>query len=156
MSIVSRRDQIRMDDDEVRDFLDQSRTVIINSIGRDGVPHPIPMWYAIQEGGEIVMATYTKSQKIRNLQRDPRVSLLVEDGTDYSELRGVLIYGTVDLVHDTEGVIDILTAVFSRQGDPLTQAARAGLRQRAKKRTGIRVRPAKVVSWDHRKLGAVY
>ena len=153
---MSRRDQIRMDDDEMREFLEQSRTVIINTIGRDGMPHPVPMWYAIEEGGEIVMASYTKSQKIRNLRRDPRLSLLVEDGTDYSELRGVLIYGAAVLVHDTEGVIDILTAVFARQDNPATQAARVGMRQTAKKRTGIRVSPEKVVSWDHRKLGAVY
>ena len=89
-----------MSDDEVREFLDQSRTVIINTIGRDGAPHPVPMWYAIEEGGAIVVSTYTKSQKIRNLRRDPRVSLLVEDGGVYSELRGVLMYGPAELVDD--------------------------------------------------------
>ena len=153
---MSRRDQVRMNDEEIRAFLDLSLTIIINSIGRDGVPHPIPMWYAVEDDGAIVMSTYTKSQKIRNLRRDPRVSLLVEDGTAYSELRGVLMYGVAELVRDVERVADILMVVSSRQGGAELGDLRPQLRQSAEKRTGIRVRPDKIVSWDHRKLGDVY
>ena len=153
---MSRRDQIRMSAEEVSKFLGESSTVIINTIGRDGVPHPVPMWYAIEEGGAIVMTTYTKSQKIRNLRRDPRVSLLVEDGAVYPELRGVLMYGPAELIDDVEAVIDILAAVSSRPADPAAQADRAQIREAAEKRTGIRVRPEKVVAWDHRKLGGAY
>ena len=153
---MSRRDQVRMSDEEIRAFLGQSLTIIISSIGRDGVPHPIPMWYAVEDDGAIVMSTYTKSQKIRNLKRDPRVSLLVEDGTAYSELRGVLMYGVAELVQDVEPVTDMLMAVSSRQGGAEAGDLRPQMRQSAEKRTGIRVRPDKVVSWDHRKLGSVY
>lgn len=153
---MSRRDQIRMSEEEIRDFLAQSRTVILNSIGSDGVPHPIPMWYAIEDDGAIVMTTYATSQKIKNLKRDPRVSLLVEAGTDYSELRGVVFYGTAELVHDVEDVTDILIAASLRQGTAVTDTIRAQMRRTAEKRTGIRVRPEKVVSWDHRKLGGAY
>ena len=153
---MSRRDQVRMNDEEIRAFLDQSLTIIINSIGRDGVPHPIPMWYAVEDDGAIVMSTYTKSQKIRNLKRDPRVSLLVEDGTAYAELRGILMYGVAELVQNVERVTDMLMAVSSRQGGAELGDLRPQLRQSAEKRTGIRVRPDKIVSWDHRKLGDVY
>ena len=153
---MSRRDQVRMNDEEIRSFLDQSLTISISSIGRDGVPHPIPMWYAVEDNGAIVMSTYTKSQKIRNLRRDPRVSLLVEDGTAYAELRGVLMYGVAELVTDVEPVADILMAVSSRQGGAELGDLRPQMRQSAEKRTAIRVRPDKIVSWDHRKLGDVY
>lgn len=153
---MSRRDQIRMNEEERRAFLGQSLTIIISSIGGDGVPHPIPMWYAVEDGGAVVMSTYTKSQKIRNLRRDPRVSLLVEDGTAYAELRGILMYGVAELVQDVERVADILIMVSSRQGGAELGELRPQMRQSAEKRTGIRVRPDKIVSWDHRKLGDVY
>ncbi len=153
---MSRRDQIRMNQEERREYLDQSLTIIISSIGRDGVPHPLPMWYAVEDDGAIVMSTYTKSQKIRNLKRDPRVSLLAEDGTAYAELRGILMYGVAELVQDVERVADILMVVSSRQGGAELGDLRPQMRQSAEKRTGIRVRPDKIVSWDHRKLGDVY
>ena len=90
---MSRRDQIRMTDEERGKFLADAQTIIINSIGPGGVPHPMPMWFGIEEDGCVVMTTFTKSQKIRKIERDPRVSMLVEGGTVYNELRGVVIYG---------------------------------------------------------------
>ena len=151
---MSRRDEIRMSSEEVREFLARSRTIILTSIGRDGVPHPMPMFYAVEDDGSIVMTTYTKSQKIQNLRRDPRVSLLVEDGTAYSELRGIVFYGNAELIADTGDVMRLLAAVASHQGEPVdaSDSALAGRHRMAAKRTGIRVRPQRVVSWDHRKL----
>ena len=156
---MSRRDQIRMSDDEVKAFLDGSQTIIINSIGKDGVPHPMPMWFAVDDDGAVLMTTFARSQKIKNLERDPRVSLLAEDGTEYAKLRGVVIYGEAELVPDTEKVIDTLMKVASRNTgdmDPTNEAVRAGMRKTAEKRVGIRVRPERIVSWDHAKLGGVY
>ena len=151
---MSRRDEIRMSSAEVREFLARSRTIILNSIGREGVPHPMPMFYAVEDDGAIVMTTYTKSQKIQNLKRDPRVSLLVEDGTTYSQLRGVVFYGSAELIADTDEVMRLLAAVASHQGEAVdeSESALAGRRRMAEKRTGIRVKPSRVVSWDHRKL----
>jgi PPOX class probable F420-dependent enzyme len=150
----SQRERIQLTDAEIRGFLASARAIIINSIGRDGVPHPMPMFYAVEDDGSIVMSTYRKSQKIRNLRRDPRCSLLVEDGAKYFELRGVVIYGIAELIDDTDVVMAILAAVASRQGEPVDNSdeALAGRRRIAEKRTGIRVRPERVVSWDHRKL----
>ncbi len=157
---MSRRDQIRMTDEERKTFISETQTIVINSIGKDGVPHPMPMWFAIGDDGAILMTTFTKSQKIKNLERDPRVSLLLEDGTQYSELRGVVIYGTAELLRDTDAVTDILLGVGARESggipDASDEAVRAGMKSTAVKRTGIRVVPERVVSWDHRKLGGRY
>lgn len=157
---MSRRDQIRMTDDEVRDFLAAGRTVILTSIGRDGLPHPMPMWYAIDDDGAVLMTTFTKSQKIRNLKRDPRASLLVEAGDVYEELRGVVIYGTAELDPDPDTIVAILQAISTHRGDLApgvpADAVQNALRQQASKRTAIRVRPQKTVAWDHRKLAGAY
>ena len=156
---MSRRAQIRMTDDEVREFLEQTKTLIICSIGKDGVPHPMPMWFALEEDGAVIMTTFTKSQKILNLKRDPRVTLLAEAGESYSELRGVVIYGKAEIDSEVESVFATLREVRLRMGTvPAedSEAIREGLRASAKKRCLIRVDPEKVVSWDHRKLGGVY
>lgn len=156
---MSRRAQIQMTPEEIRGFLDASRTIILCSVGKDGAPHPMPMWFGIEPDGAIVMTTFTKSQKIRNLERDPRVSLLAESGEEYSELKGVVLYGETELVRDVEKVIDILITVTKRSGSipaGAEQSARAGVEGTARKRTGMRVRPKRIVSWDHRKLGGLY
>ena len=161
---MSRRSQIVMTEEEIAAYLKDARTIVLNSIGRDGVPHPAPMWFALEgdvtDGGSIVMTTFTKSQKIRNLQRDPRVSLLLEDGETYTELRGVVFYGRAELAEDIDAVGKILQAISRHGGgvaaDAVSETERAGLRAQAAKRTAIRVRPQRIVSWDHRKLGGVY
>jgi len=157
---VSRRDQIRMTEEELRDFVANSKTLIINSIGPDGVPHPMPMWFGVEDDGAVVMTTFRKSQKIANLKRDPRVSLLVEDGTEYAELRGAVLYGDAELIDDTERVIDILAAVTTRDQPAPDEEGMKGMRKvlatTASKRTGIRIRPGRIVSWDHRKLDGAY
>ncbi len=160
---MSRRDEIVMTKDEVDAYLQSKLTVVINSIGRDGVPHPAPMWFAVEDDGAILMTTFTKSQKIQNLKRDPRVTLLLEDGTVYAELRGVIMYGTAELIDDTDAVVSLLGTISRRtaagggsQAEALTETERTALQAQAQKRTAIRVKPTKVVSWDHRKLGGVY
>lgn len=158
---MSRRDQISMTDEEQKRFLASAQTIIINSIGPGGFPHPMPMWFAVEDDGAVVMTTFTKSQKILNLERDPRASLLVEDGTVYNELRGVVIYGKAELVRDKERVLDILARVSSKSATgagnaPNPEQLRGALMATVPKRTGIRIRPERIVSWDHRKLGGVY
>jgi len=156
---VSRRAQIRMTDDEVRQFLEQTKTIILCSIGKDGSPHPMPMWFGLEEDGAVIMTTFTKSQKILNLRRDPRVTLLAEAGESYPELRGVVIHGRAEIDTEVESVFATLRKVSVRMGTVPSgdsEAIREGLRASAKKRCLIRVKPEKVVSWDHRKLGGVY
>jgi len=158
---MSRRDQIRMTEEELASYLAKSQTMIICSINPDGTPHPMPMWFGVEADGSVVMTTFSKSQKIMNIKRDPRVSLLVESGGSvYQQLKGVVIYGKAELVPDTEQVVDILTRVSTKTLDNPDDKTREGIRNAvrgtAPKRTGIRIRPEKIVSWDHSKLGGVY
>jgi PPOX class probable F420-dependent enzyme len=150
-----------MTESELKAFLEGAQTIVICSLDPRGYPHPMPMWFAVEGDGAVVMTTFTKSQKIKNLERDPRVSLLVESGTAYSELRGVVLYGTAELVREKEQVLDILARVSAKSAGgagnaPNPEQLRSALMATVPKRTGIRIRPERVVSWDHRKLGGAY
>jgi PPOX class probable F420-dependent enzyme len=158
---MSRRSQISMSEDEVRRFIESKKTMTIVSNGPGGFPHPMPMWFARDPDGAIRMATYRTSQKIKNIQRDPRVSLLCESGTEYAELRGVVIYGRAELVDDFALVCDTLIRAGGRgEGLPEDPAAaksiQEAMRKNAEKRFVIRVKPERVISWDHAKLGGAY
>jgi len=152
---MSRRDKIRMSDPDLRAFVEASKTVILVSNGVGGFPHPMPMWFVMEPDGAIHMTTYGRSQKVLNLQRDPRVALLVEAGEEYAQLQGVVMRGKAEIIEDTERVIDTLIAAAGQRGneDP---AVRDGMRSNASKRVVIRVLPDEIFSWDHSKLGGVY
>jgi PPOX class probable F420-dependent enzyme len=155
----SRRDLIRMGEQETRDFLRASKTIIINSNGPGGYPHPMPMWFAVDDDGTVRMTTFRKSQKVLNIRRDPRVSLLVESGEEYNQLRGVVIYGKAEVVDDLEVVKATLRKIsgIGTISDPKALAgAEAVVANTAAKRVAILIRPEKTVSWDHRKLGGTY
>jgi PPOX class probable F420-dependent enzyme len=154
---MSRRGSISLNDAEIADFLDAKKTIIIVSNGTGGFPHPMPMWFARDEEGFIRMSTYGKSQKIRNIERDPRVTLLVESGIDYAELKGVVIYGRAELIDDVDLALDTMRRIREKAGEPVQAgSADEGMRRNAAKRLVIRVKPDKIVSWDHAKLGGVY
>ncbi len=155
----SRRDLIRMSDDEVRKFLRASKTIIINSNGPGGYPHPMPMWFAVDDDGTVRMTTFRKSQKILNIERDPKVSLLAESGEEYNQLRGVVIYGRAEVVDDIAVVKKTLLAIagIGELADPAArQGAETAIAKTAAKRVAILIRPEKIVSWDHAKLGGTY
>lgn len=158
---MSRRDQIHMTDDEIGDYLKKSRTMILVSNGKGGFPHPMPMWYCVDDANRVYMTTFRKSQKIRNLRRDPRVSLLVESGDAYPELKSVLIYTEVELLDDLEATRDILFKISVHRGD-LGENAQAdaqvqeGMRRTAAKRIGMKFTPDRIISWDHSKLAGIY
>jgi nitroimidazol reductase NimA-like FMN-containing flavoprotein (pyridoxamine 5'-phosphate oxidase superfamily) len=157
---MSRRGQIEMTDAEVRSFLESSKTIIINSIGPGGYPHPMPMWFGLDPDGSVRMTTFRASQKVKNLQRDPRVSLLAEAGEEYAQLIGVVLYGRAQVIDDLEVVTQTLISVTTRGQTALDPAAREGMakvvQKTAAKRVCILVKPERVVSWDHRKLGGTY
>jgi PPOX class probable F420-dependent enzyme len=145
------RERIRMTDAEVAEFLAAERTLQVASIGPDGVPHLVPMWFGLV-GGRIAMWTYAKSQKAANLRRDPRVSCLVEAGGTYGELRGVSIVGRAELSDDYDTVYEVGETLYRRYQGDMSHASRAGVEAESRKRIAIFVDPDKTVSWDHRKL----
>src|SRR3954449_13242549 len=112
----SRRDQIRMTDDELRHFLAEQKVVTVATTGPNERPHLMPLWYVPQDGGELIGWTFAKSQKAKNLERDPRATLQVEDGVEYQELRGVMIECDVELERDTARVVEFGMAIFERYG----------------------------------------
>jgi PPOX class probable F420-dependent enzyme len=150
------RDQIRMTEREIWDFVDSRKSMQVATLGRDGSPHLTTLWFA-RVDGKLVFETFTKSQKIRNLQRDPRIAVLFEDGVEYNELRGVSINGRAELVSDAEGVHRLARAVMQRNNPGLPEAQVEQLsKQMARKRTAVVIHPERIVSWDHRKLGGAY
>jgi hypothetical protein len=113
------------------------------------------MWYAMQDG-EIAFWTYGKSQKIINLRRDPRLTVLVATGEVYEQLKGVSIQGQAEIVDDPDDVLRYGEAVYERYWGPLNDTVREGVRAMGAKRVVIVVKPDKILSWDHSKLGGSY
>lgn len=153
---MSGRDAVRMGDQEVADFLAANLKVQVASIGKDGTPHLTTLFYVLDEG-RIAFWTYGRSQKVRNLERDSRVSCLVEDGTDYFELRGVSITGRAEVVRDPDRIREIGSAVAVRMlgadsMDDLGELGRSTVEEQALKRVAVVVHPDSVATWDHRKM----
>jgi PPOX class probable F420-dependent enzyme len=149
--MASRRDQITMSDDELRGFLDEEKVVTCATIGPNGRPHLMPLWYFV-DGDALRGWTYAKSQKAKNLERDPHATLQVEAGVAYEELRGVMMECDVELVRDDVAAIG--TALFERYAPGVDVGDM--LAQQAPKRVGLRFTPTRTVTWDHRKLGGAY
>lgn len=141
-----------MSDDEVTSFLEGSRKVQLATINPDGTPHLVTMFYGLDEG-RIAFWTYSKAQKARNLERDPRVSCLVEAGDDYDQLRGVLLYGVAQQVDDRDRVLGIGMMIARRMTPGVPDDLLSPyVEQTGRKRIAYVVERTKVVSWDHRRL----
>jgi PPOX class probable F420-dependent enzyme len=154
----SRRGQIKLTEDERRELVESGRIVVVSSLGPRGWPHVMPLWYVPREG-EVWVWTYAKSQKVRNLERDPRATLLIETGTEYNELRGVQIEAEAELIRDTDRVVEFakeLTIRYSEGISSMERDAAAGLEAQAPKRVAIHFHPRRIATWDHRKLGGTY
>ena len=156
--MTNRRSLIEMDGDEIQAFLDEERVAIASSLGPRGWPHSMPLWYVVRNE-RLFAWTFTKSQKIKNLQRDSRATVLVDSGGEYSELRGVQ-FETEVILHDdlalVIGFAEELTKRYAPGGEEPSEEAMDAFRAQALKRTVMEFEPVRTVSWDHRKLGGVY
>ena len=147
------RDLIRMTDDEIAQFLGAVQSLQVATLGPDGEPHLTTVWFTVHEGA-ILFETYGKSQKIVNLQRDPRIAVLAEAGTTYDQLRGVSINGHGEVIEDNPertALMEVLVAHHFAGQTP--EQVRAVAAKMAEKRVVVRVVAEKTMSWDHRKLG---
>ena len=154
--MAKRRDKIRLAPEEMDAFIEEQKSLQVATINQDGTPHLSTLWFAVVDG-DIVFETYTKSQKIKNLERDDRIALLLEDGVEYDKLRGVAINGRAQLHTDPAVVHRYALEVMDRNNpdidrEMLSKAAES----MALKRTAVVVKADKVVSWDHTKLGGTY
>jgi PPOX class probable F420-dependent enzyme len=156
--MAKKRDQIKMTAEEMSSFLSDERVMTVSTIGSDGWPHVTALWFVMRDS-EPWIYTYAKSQKVRNLERDPRATLMVESGHQYQELRGVMLKANAELHRPLEEVAAVSEEIFAKyQGaqGTIDDNVRAGLRAQAAKRVAIRFRVEEAVSWDHSKLGGAY
>ena len=153
---MSTRDKIRMTEAEVDAFLEEQRTMAIATIGANGRPHVVAMWYAFVDGA-LCFWTFAKSQKVVNLRRDSRITCLVEDGDVYANLRGVELVARAHISDDADEVLEFGLAESERyQHMPVNEAMIAAVKKMANKRVVVRIEVERVVSWDHRKLSGKY
>jgi len=167
---MSRREQIKMTDPEVAEFLAQERTVTCATTGPKGWPHLMPLWYVLREtptgepGPRVWAWTYGTSQKVRNLERDSRATLQVEAAETYAELRGVMLECEAIIHRDIEQVAGLGAAILLRNSLPrgttpppeLPPEALAAVSAQAAKRVGLEFVERRRATWDHRKLGGIY
>ena len=144
-----------MSAEEVRAFLGEQMVMQCATNGPRGFPHMTPLWF-VGDAAELRGWTYAKSQKGRNLERDPRATLGIEDGVQYHELRGVMFECDVQVERDPVAVEKFGLELFGRYAGDLNDDIRAMVANQAQKRVGLTFVPIRTVSWDHRKLDGTY
>jgi PPOX class probable F420-dependent enzyme len=147
---VNQRRQIRFTPEEQEAFLRENTKCALATIDKDGFPHVVAMGFYV-EGGVVYMTSYAKAQKVLNVRRNSHVGLMVETGSTYGELRGVMVRGTCEIIEDVETVRRVMNR---RRGTP--ESGRHGSTDSAPKRVVLKITPEKTTSWDHRKLGGRY
>jgi nitroimidazol reductase NimA-like FMN-containing flavoprotein (pyridoxamine 5'-phosphate oxidase superfamily) len=170
---MSRREQIKMSEAEAAAFLAEERTMTCATAGPRGWPHLMPLWYVLRDApaGEsspptprLWAWTYAVSQKVRNMERDPRATLQVEAGEEYHLLRGVMLECDVVVHRDLEVVKALGHEIFARYASPRGQPPAEDLPaevgemvdKQASKRVAMEFVELRRTSWDHRKLGGTY
>ena len=148
----NQRSQVEMSEEEVWRFIGASRTATMATLGADGTPHLVAMWFAVIDD-EIWFETKARSQKAVNLRRDPRLTVLVEDGLTYDKLRGVSLEGRAVIVEDPDALWRVGVDIWERYTGPFTEEARPLVEMMLNKRVAVRLGVDRVRSWDHRKLG---
>lgn len=154
----SRRETIRMTRQEADAYLRGQSRIILVTNGADGLPHPVPMNYGLDEEGRILITSFRKSQKVRNLERDPRATLLVESGETYADLRSVIVYADAEIIADADAIPQLMRhigadgALAGSISGSMSDQVRASIA----KRVVLRFTPLRLVSWDHTKLKGYY
>jgi PPOX class probable F420-dependent enzyme len=155
---LSRRVQIKLTPEEQAVLIASERVVTFATHGPRGYPHVMPLWYVVREG-RIWVWTYAKSQKVRNLERDVRCTLLIETGFFYQELRGIQIEADAVIHRDFDTVFGFakeLTVRYAEGIESVEGDAAEALRAQAPKRVAIEFEPRRTATWDHGKLGGTY
>jgi PPOX class probable F420-dependent enzyme len=152
---MKRRDAIQLTAEERRQFLDETKTIVLSTLDPRGYPHVVAMWYVMDDRC-CLMTTYATSQKVLNIRRNPKVGLLAESGETYDTLKGVLIRGQAQLINDLDVCVSVLTRVHGKMMGAMPAGIEEALKLQARKRVVIKVTPERISSWDHSKLGGAY
>lgn len=146
-----------MSESEMMGFLAEATHLQVATNGADGYPHLTTLWFVVMDG-LITFRSFTKSQRVVNLARDPRLTVLAEQGGSYDELCGVMIKGRARLHRDDRLVLEVYRRVVSKMEQ--TEVEAGAIEQMfgrfASKNTVVQVEPLTVVSWDHSKLAGGY
>ena len=148
---MAQRPDIRLSPDEQAAFLRKNRKCALATIDRDGFPHLVAMNFAVRDGA-YYMTSYGKAQKVLNVRRNPSVALMVEAGSAYAELKGVMVRGHCEILEGAEAVAE----VFAWMAEDRREPRPAGASRSAPKRVVLKIVPAKTVTWDHARLGGRY
>lgn len=148
---TNRRSEIRMSPEEIDSFLREEKTATMCSMHPDGSIHAVAMWYGFVDG-VIAFETKAKSQKVQNLKRDPRLTVLVEAGESYDQLRGVELVGRARIIEDEDTLWKLGVSVWERYYGPYDESQKDALSFMLNKRVVVTIDSDKIVSWDHRKL----
>jgi nitroimidazol reductase NimA-like FMN-containing flavoprotein (pyridoxamine 5'-phosphate oxidase superfamily) len=157
---MARRD-VSMSAEQSSEFLAAGRKLQVATLGPDGCPHLTALWYVMRTD-RIAFRSFSMSQRIANLRRNDRLTVLVEEGDTYSHLRGVMVKGRARLIEDRTTVLEVYGQVAAKyagggEGAALDPDALEMLfGAYAGKNTVVVVEPEKVVSWDHRRFGGAY
>jgi len=152
---VKQRNKIVMSQDEIDAFLAERHSMTMSTIAADGSIHSIAMWYGFLEGA-VAIESKAKAQKVVNLRRNPTMTMLVEDGDTYEELRGVTLIGKGEVVEDPDRIWELGVSVFSRYNAPYTEEMKPFVELMLNKRVVVKMNVERTISWDHRKLGGSY
>ncbi len=154
----SRRETIAMTPQELRAYLAAQTRIIIVTNGPGGMPHPVPMNYGLDDAGRVIITTFAKSQKVRNLERDPRATLLVESGEAYRELKSAILHCDAEIIREPAEIArnTALVRAGAAMAGSLSSAMSDQVRASLAKRAVVRFTPFRVASWDHAKLGGFY
>ena len=151
----SLREKIKMSQEERLQFLEKQISLQIGTINKDGSPHLTTMWY-IYDGDNFIFHTYTKSQKIINLKRDSRITLLTEAGSQYSDLQGIIVYGNAEIINGNDSLEEVIR-YMEMVGQKYIKDEKGaqyieGMKLQDPKRSFVIVNPSKFISWDHTKI----
>ncbi|MDR7086956.1 PPOX class probable F420-dependent enzyme [Aeromicrobium panaciterrae] len=149
---TNQRSQVAMTDEEILAFLPTQRTASLVTLGGTGHPHAVAMWFAFIDG-VIWFETKAKAQKTVNLLRDPRATVLIDDGLTYDTLRGVSLEGRCEVIEDPGALWAVGVNVWERYTGPYTDEMKPFVEMMLNKRVAIRFDVERTRSWDHRKLG---
>jgi len=152
---MKRRSQVALTADEQAAFLDEIRLAALSTVDKDGFPHVVAMIFVARDNA-IFMTSWTKAQKVLNIRRNPKVGVLIEDGTTYADFRGVSIRGTCEIIDEPNQVREIVHAIFARQAGSPDAEPPTGAFDHLEKRVVLKITPDQVASWDHRKLSGRY
>ena len=147
------RPDIRLSPEEQAQFLRENRKCALATIDKDGFPHVVAMNF-VERDGAYYMTSYGKAQKVVNIRRSPKVALMVETGTAYAELKGVMVRGHCEIIEGEDAVRQVFAWSAEARGD--TYKRPTGASDSAPKRVVLKIVPHKTVTWDHSKLGGKY